>query len=361
MALLDLVGELTGMFQGLSPLLARTYVNRALADIYGERTWSFLVADGVLVCPGQLNTGTVAITQYSEQVTLDATASAAVQDQITGAAEPGILQLQIRFTSSPPPPGASQIYSIVAVDNSTPTAVVLTLDRTVQESTDATATYTIYRCLVTPPIPDFLRFESLVDQANAITLVGQRLTATSAQFDRADPQRTASGLAYWLGAWGGNRVGNVLTGATVPNATVDAGTPIYELWPHPTSGQTWYCRFRRSGETLLRPSDVQPAMIPDSLIIQKALYAYVYPFAAANVANFPSFKNANWLSLTIAAKAEYTRQLLLAKKNDKEQALQTSDVWNRGHGLRSAVPFGRWDVPGYPIDANYLQSHLIRW
>ena len=356
-ALLDLVGELTGMLPGLAPPLAETYLNRALEGIYAERNWSFLVTDGVLVCPAQIVTGTAAITQYSDSVTLDATASAAVQDQITGAAEPGLLQLQIRFSATTPAAGA--IYSIVAVDNTAPAAVVLTLDRGVQESTDPTSGYAIYRSLITPPIPDFKKWESLVDPANAITLTGQRLTATSSDFDRMDPQRTSSGLSYWLGAWGGNRIGDPITGATTPNATRAAGTPIYEFWPVPTTGQTWYCRFRRTGERLINPSDTPPPQISDDLIIQRALYKHAYPFAAANVANFPSFKNANWLSLIVAAKAAYRDELLEAKRNDNEQQLQ--DVWNRGHGLRSARPFGRFDVPGYPIDANFLQSHLIRF
>jgi len=359
MALLDLEAELAGTLPGLSPLLARKYINRALETIYGERLWSFLLTDGVLVCPAQILVGTVAITQYSNTITFDAVASAALQDQITGAAAPGILQLQIRFTAAPP--AAAQIYSIVDFDNTVPAAVVLTLDRSVQEATNALSTYTVYRCLVVPPIPDFLRWESLVDPANAITLAGQRLTMSSTWFDTRDPQRSSTGLAYWLGAWGGNRIDNPVTGTTVPNATVDQGTPIYELWPHPTSGQSFYCRFRRKGELLTQPTDTQPPGISDHLIIQRALYAHAYPFAAANAANFPSFINRNWLSLILAAKAEYRTELLDAKKNDQEQQLQSTDVWNRGHGLRSAVPFGRYDVPGYPIDSNFLQSHHIRF
>jgi hypothetical protein len=353
------MGELSGMLPGLSPILAKNYCNRALEAIYGERSWSFLQTDGVIVCPAQINTGEVAIVQYSDDVTLDTTASAAVQDQITGAAEPGILQLQIRFSAQSP--AAAQIYSIVAVDNSTPTAVVLTLDRGVQETTDATSTYTIWRSYVTPPITDFLRWESLVDYANAITLSFNRLTRTSADFDRMDPQRSSSGLSYYLGAWGGNRIGNPVTGATTPNATRDAGTPIYEFWPVPLSGQTWYARFRRKGELLINPTDTQLPGISDTLIIQKALYVWAYPFAQANVANFPSFKNANWLSLILAAKAEYKSELLDAKKNYQNQQLQSNDIWSRGYGLRSNVPFGRYGDIGYPIDSNFLQSHLVRF
>lgn len=357
MALLDLIGELTGVLQGLPPQLARTYINRALEGIYDEREWSFLMTDGVIICPAQYATGTANVTQYLDTVTLDATASAAIANQLTVNAVPGILQLQFRVQATPPSAGA--IYSIVAFDDSNPAAVILTLDRVMQQATDATASYAIYRCYVVPPITDFLRFESLVDQANAITLTKNRLTVSSSDFDRMDPQRANTGLAYWLGGWGGNRVSDPVTGATTPNATVEAGTPIYEFWPHPTSGQAWYVRFRRKGQLLTRPTDSQVSQISNNLIIQRALYMHAYPFAAANVANFPGFKGANWPSLIMGARANYTSELLEAKKNDNNQQLQ--DVWDRGHGLRSGTAFGRYDVPGYPIDANFLQSHLIRF
>lgn len=357
MAFVDLTSELTGLLPGLSPLLAETYINRALREIYNARTWSFLLTDGVVVVPAQVTAGTAAIVQYQPTVTLDATASAAILPQTVPGAVPGLLQLQFRVDGVPP--AATEIYSIVDFDSTNPAAIILTLDRMLVEATNAASQYRIYRCYIVPPIADFLRWESFVDPANAITLSKGRLTATSADFDRMDPQRTASGLSYWLGAWGGNRVSNPTTGATVPNATVLAGSPIYELWPQPTTGQTWYVRMRRRGEPLVAPTDTQPDLIDDTLIIDRALYKHAYPFAAANVANFPSFKNANWATLILTARQNYSQSLLDAKRLDNERQLQ--DVMSRGHGLRPIRPFGRYDVPGYPIDANFLQAHLIRF
>jgi len=357
MAFLDLVSELTGTLPGLSPILAQTYINRALQKIYGERLWSFLVTDGVIVCPASVTAGTVAITQYVADVTLDATASAAILAQTVVGATPGILNLQIRFGG--PSPAAGPVYSILAFDATNPAAIVLTLSQPVSEATDATAAYQIYRCYVIPPMDDFLRWESVVDPSNTITMTGQRLTRTSREFDLMDPQRSSQGLAYYLGAWGGNRVADPVTGLTSPNATVDAGTPIYELWPHPTTGQTFFCRIRRRGEALVQPTDTAPTVISDAMILQAALYAYAYPFAMANLANFPQFKNANWPVLIAAAKNEYRTELLDAKRADNETQLQ--DVWNLGHGLRTRTPFGRAGELGYPIDANFLQSHLIRF
>ena len=359
MALLDLTSELTGVLPGLSPILAETYVNRALTYIYGERRWSFLETDAVVICPVAIFAGSASIVQYSPTVVLDAVASAAIASQLGIAAVPGLRAMQIRFSSTPP--AASQIYSIIDYDDSAPAAVILTLDRVVVDLTDATAEYSIFRNLIVPPMTDFLRWESFVDFANAIALTGNRLTSSSAIFDAMDPQRTANGLAYYLGAWGGNRISDPVTGATVPSSMSDQGTPIFELWPVPTSGQTWYTRLRRRGPALVQPTDEQPDGISNNTIIQRALAAHAYPFAQANVGNFPGFKTVNWPTLIMTARQEYAAGLQKDKILDQEKSLQTSDIWNRGHGLRSTRPFGRYDVQGYPIDANFLQSHLIRF
>ena len=362
MALLDLVGELTGTLPGLSPILAQTYINRALSSVYNERLWSFLVTDGVLVCPGEIITGTVATVQFTDTVTFDAAASAALQAQILGTVEPGILSLQFRPDATEP--AASQLYGIIGVDNTVPTAVVLTLDRDIVEATNAAGTYSIYRALFIPPIADFKKWESFVDPGNAIALTRNRMTATSSDFDRMDPQRTATGLSYWVGAWGAIRDNGATPGVNIPISAAagsTVGQPVFELWPVPTTGQTWYVRIRRAGPTLVDPSDVQLAGISDTLLASRSLYAHAYPFAAANVANFPSFRGAAWTLLITNERATYRKELLDLKRNDQEVQLQSTDIWNRGHGLRSPTPFGRFDTPGYPIDSAFLQSHLIRW
>lgn len=358
MALLDLTGELTGVLPGLSPILARTYINRSLKSIYGERLWSFLETDGVVVCPGVISTGSASITQYSNSVTMDATASAALV-AFVAIGVPNIRQCQIRFSAASP--ASSQIYSITDYDATVPAAVVLTLDRVVQESTNSTSTYQLFRNLIVPTLPDFLRWVSFVDYANAITLTGNRLTQSSAIFDVRDPQRTANGLAYQLGMWGGNRVDNAVTGNTIPQSLSDSGTPIYELWPVPTSGQTWYVRFRRQGTLLTNPSDTQEPGISDATIVHRVLYEHAYPFAKANVGNFPSMKGVDWNGLISVERAAYIDTLRQDKNDDQERQLGLNDVWNRGHGLRSVRPFGRYDDMQYPIDSNFMQSHLIRF
>lgn len=356
MSFLDLTAELTGVLPGISPLLSRKFINRAWLKIQSERLWSFLTVDGVVICPGQITAGTASITQYSATVTLDATASAALLTQANATTEPGLTNMAIRFGATSP--AAGQIYSISEADVTNPAAIVLTLDRMCVEATDTAAGYQCYRPYIVPPYSDFLKWESLTDMANAFSITNDRLNRTSKEFDRKDPQRQAQGLAYFLGNYLGSYIPDPVSGTVVPNPNVEYGSNTYELWPHPTQGQTFYAKFRRSGTGFTQPGDTQPSVIPDELIMHRALGWYAYPFAQANVSNFPTFKGANWPSLILQSRAAYTETLTDTKRQDEEAAPQ--NIFARGHGLR----VGTGDFKGisdYPIDSNYLQAHLVRF
>ena len=356
MAFLDLVSELSGLLPGLSPELAEKHVNRAYEYILRSRLWSFLVTYGAVVCPTQITTGTADITQYSSDVPMSVAASAALLAQAQNTTQPGLTNLQIRF--GPTSPIAGQIYNILAVDVTDPTALVLTLDRMVLEASSATSGYQVYRCYITPPVDDFKAWLSFVDMANSIAFTdkGGRTQFTSVDFDRRDPQRQAQGLAYFLGSYAGNRVIDPIEGTVAPNPNVDAATPIYELWPHPVQGQTFYVRVRRKGELFVDPTDTQPEVISDSLILHRALAAHSYPFAQANLAHYPTFKGVNWAQLIATRHALFQDELQKAKLQDNEA--QEQDVIRRGHGLRGGP--GQGQVP-FPIDSNFIQGHLLNF
>jgi len=355
MAFLELSSELTGLIPGLSPFLADTYINRAWVDICNARNWNFLQQDAAIVCPTQITAGSVAIVQYTNTVTCNAAASTALLAQ--NASTPTLTNMQIRFGASSP--SAGQVYNIIAVDQTTPAAIVLTLDRVVVEATNAGSGYQCYRCYFVPPVlggMQFLAWTSLVDMVNGWKLTGN---FTSAYFDARDPQRMAQGLAYNYGSYETNQTVDSLTGATTPNPNRSAGTPSYELWPHPTSGQTFLARMKLKGQAFVLPTDTQPGnIIDDQIIIERALGRYVYPFAKASVGQFPSLKGADWTTLMVNSQRTYSELLVTAKRLDDEQGLQS--VWSRGHGLRGGR-FGAFKgVTDGPIDANYLQSHLVR-
>jgi hypothetical protein len=332
MAFADLAAELTGMLPGLSPFLAETFINRAWRAIRDARTWGFLVEEGVAICPAQITTSTVAITQYSQTVVCSVAATNAILASLPTPL--ALTSCQIRF-------GGSQVggfvYNIL-------TAVLgggvytLTLDRVVEEATAPLSSYQIYRCYITPPT-DFLRWISLDDMVNGYSIIGQRLDWTKADFDQRDPQRQAQGQAYYCGH-------------SKASAT---GAPLYELWPHPVQGQVFSVTFRRRGVDFTAPTDAPPPVIPDELIVQRALGWMAYPWAMANVGHFPALKGANFVQLIQEAKTAYRDQLLTVKKQDDEQSLQR--VYDRGHSLRG----GRTSLGGAPADANFWQAHPIFW
>lgn len=339
MSFQSLAAELTGLLPGLPPFLADTYINRAWIDIQNARLWSFLQEDCGIFCPVQVTAGAIAITQFSDSVTCDATASAALL-AISLPSPQTLTSLQIRFGGSGGSAQVGPLYSITAVDSTTPTAVVLTLDRVVQQATNATAGYQCYKAYIKPVVDDFLAWTSVVDMTNGWRL---RLNYTSAAFDQRDPQRQAQGLGYFVGSFKGNP-------ASEPR-------PSYEIWPHPTSGQSFYARYRRAGSEFSSPADVAPPIIPEALIMSRALAWYGYPWAHAHVGQFPALKGTNWVAQTLNEKQNYQALLLDAKRQDDNQELQS--VWNRGHGL---VHDGKASFKGlvnFPIDANFMQSHLV--
>lgn len=357
MAFLDLTSELAGRLPGLSPPLADKFVNRAWVDICNRRLWNWLQQDAAIFCPAQVTAGAAAITQGSATVTLNAAASTAVA-ALQATALPTVTNLQIRFGQSSP--AAGQVYNITGYNAAVPAAIVLTLDRVVVEATNAASGYQIYRCYIVPPVSAglFMRWESVVDVVNGWTL---KKDYTSAYFDLRDPQRQAQGMAYNIGSYETNRVADAVTGATAPNVNQSAGVPIYECWPHPTSGQNFYVRMRVKGQGFVQATDGPQQytnLVDDQLIIERALYMYAYPWAKANVGHFPAMRGANWQHLIEDSRRAYLSDLLpTAIRMDNDQGLQ--DVWNRGHGLRDRLSSDLRGMRGFPIDSNFIQSHLL--
>ncbi len=346
MAFADLGAELTGLLPGLPAFLAQTYIKRAWRKIRDRRNWSFKSQDAVVICPAQVTTGTFAITQFSSTVVSDVAAGTALTATVPFA-QPGLTKMQIRFMGLAQ---TGQIYSITAFQLNTPGAgqLTLTLDRVVQEATNALSPYLSYRCYITPPDTNFSRWDSLNDMINAIGISGDRLSYSSVYFDLRDPQRQALGQAYYCGLY--------KAAGTVPlQATQAATAPVYELWPHPTMGQTFYTRYLSTGVDFTLPTDQQPAIIPDQLIVHAALTFDAYPWAKANAAHFPALKGVNFAQLISETAQFYQSELIDAMRQDDELALQR--VYNRGHGLKPDRPVGFYG----PIDSNYIQAHAVTW
>jgi hypothetical protein len=337
-AYLDMVSELAGTIPGLPPSLCLTHINRAWRDVRQARLWSFQVVDVAIVCPAQITAGTVTLVQYSPTVTLDAPASAAVTPFLISAG-PTLQQLQIRFGGFVSTTTVGPLYQILSVNATVPTAIVLTLDRPVVETSGVGVGYQIYRAYVNAPVADFQRWTAIQDMANGYTC---RLDLTSTYFDSIDPQRSSQGLAYFVGAFQNESGVQPLPGYA-----------LYEFWPHPVMGQTFYAQYRRRTADLSPTNPTQPDVIPDQLIVDRALGYYAYPWAQTNMGRFPPLAKVNWSNAIKEAKDRYLEAYRDVKRIDDD--VRNQSILARGHGLREGRRFP------YPLDSNFLQAHLVNF
>ena len=318
MAYIDYYSELVGFVPKISVQLAQTLVNRAWKDIRNNRFWSFLIGQTMLEAPALINAGTASVTQYQTTVTMDATASAA----LLNLGNPIITLRQFRQSGG-------TIYNIAAFDDSNPSAVILTLDQPFQSSTNATATYQIYRCYYTPPSSDFKKWESIIDPTNAYQFAN--VSWTRKEIDRYDPQRASQGLPYYMASYKLIKVGN------------DSYVPAFEMWPHPIYQIGYPAIYQMQGTDFSSASDILPPQISTKTLMYLARY-YAYEWAEANKGRHPELQATNWMGLRTSVYRDYQDSLERDEKKDEETFLQNWVTLNYGG-------------PPWPIDSAWMQSH----
>jgi hypothetical protein len=319
MAYLDYVTEIKGHIPDIDVLLVQKLVNRAWSDIRDEYGWSWLRFFGVFVAPQIVTAGTVTVNQFSNQVTLDSTAKAAV----AGLTNPLITQRQIRIAQGP-------LYNISSYN---PTNGVITLDRLYMEQNAVTQPYQIYRCYFQPAdnngnlITDWLTFDVVANPIEGYAIIGPNLHLTRKELDARDPTRGAQDVAY-----------------VVASFDVDSnGIPRYEFWPHPTVSRGYTFLGRRRGTDLSTTLDV-PATFDKDLLVQRSLY-HAYTWAIENAARFPSLKGVDWRLLQSESIRAYEKDIQKAKLKDDTIMLD------------SFLPQLRDYLQFPPLDAKFAQSH----
>lgn len=277
-------GEIKNTFPNLSSFLAQRFIQRAVTDVYQNHQWSFLQQEGVLYSPGIITSGAFSITQFSNIVTANPTAITALNN----LSNPILTKRQIRF--------GIELYNIVSVDGAFGANGLLTLDRPVIEITNATQSYQCYRCYYGPPqfgvngseTTDFLRYNSIYNPAISSYFIGVQLPRDI--LNMRDPQRSSVGNnPYYLFAY----------------QSASDGSPLFEMWPHPTSSNVYLCSYQRQGLTLANPTDILPVVIPDSLILEKAMW-YGCLWADKNKGRYEELKGTNWLLMAQTHKKTYS-------------------------------------------------------
>ena len=318
----QLYSECLGYVPKLSKLLARNLVNRALRDIYQKRLWSSNLRDGQLISPSIITAGTVTVTQYSNAITFDANAIAALN---TLGFNPPVTSCQFRIGSSGGP-----VYSIYTYNTVTGAA---TLDRNYGESTGSGQAYQVYRCYYAAPDPNFERWESIYDPIQGYWL---RLHYSKTDFDRWDPQRGAQLNPVYVGRF---RYGQNSAD------TSSFGIPMFEMWPHPTARVAYQCLWITKGPLLVNDGDTQPYYLPDDLIQTRARWR-CYEWAEANKGSHPELKSTNWRGLMADVDALFKEQWLDAARMDEE-------VFLMNYKSRSLDKFP------WPNTGQFLASHDV--
>lgn len=256
--LIDMVSELEQLVPGLSRIRAKTLVNRALQYVQDSCLWSFQLQRGGFSTPEVTTAGTISCTLGQNTITGDSVASAAWIAQPLYWA-PTLQQIRAQGFS---------IYSVIAMDTTNPSAVVLTLDRPFVDPLPffTGVGYQMFQAYIAAP-PRFKRWLTIADMFNCWAL---DIWTARRTIDLRDPARLyTSNPAMALA------MGQDLRGGGTPNQSATYGQQLYELYPNPQTEIAYQTYFVQDWPQLVSNSDTLPPPIDEEVVTQKALtWAY---------------------------------------------------------------------------------------
>lgn len=337
MSLGTMVANLRGEVQGTTVAQWKTYINEALGLILDDQLWSFQLGTGGWFTPGLLglvngqptiSPGTITVSTFSDQLTGDATASAAWLG-LTG--RPLLTEYQIRVPYY-------SLYSIIAVDSSNPNAVVLTLDRPWMEPTQTNGTYMMYQAYFPCPVPegDFKRFFAIRDTTNAIDIDFWSLRQTDLAL--RDPQRTVFNLPCYAVPYQVDQRPNSPT----------LGTMLYELWPNPLSALPYTINYLRRGTLLASNADEVPYPLTDELVKWRAIEVACLFKERQRGDDMSRGSGANWQFSAQAARENFVQLKKQIALKDRQQIelyltrVKPTFTTNPFATINSQLNVGRW-------------------
>lgn len=301
MALIDMTSELTELVPGMSRIRAKKLINRSFKIVQDSCLWSFQLGQGGFSTPEVTTAGTISATLGLNTITGDATASAAWI----------ALPLYWATTLQQIRAQGFSIYSVIAMDTTNPTAVVLTLDRPFVDPLPffTGVGYQMFQAYIPAP-PRFKRWLTIADMFNiwALDIWTARRT-----IDLADPARLyTSNPSMALG------LGQDRRGAGTVNASATLGQQLFELYPNPQTEISYQTYFVQEAPYLENNSDTLPHPIDENVVISKAL-TWAYRDAEAR-RDIMAAKGAggNFMALKKEAEADFLTRLKTLRLMDRD-------------------------------------------
>ena len=298
----NMIQELLGI-PGCNLGLVKTKINEALSAIQNENVWSFQVQTGGWLTPPLLGSptttflspGTITVTPFTNTITGDATASAAWIATITNP--PLITQYQIRIPYY-------SLYSIVALNATNTSAVVLTLDRPWMEPAQVNSHYMAYQAYYAAPL-GFKRWYDVRDTTNNNQL--DWWSKTQIDLANEDAERTDFDEPLYV----------VPYAQDTRAGSATYGQMLYELWPHPLTQLPYTFMCQANWPVLTKPSDTLPYPLTEELVKLRA-YEMLYLWKESQKGDeMERGSGANWQFLMQAARAEYANRLQMIRNMDR--------------------------------------------
>jgi hypothetical protein len=302
-ALLDMMSELRGAVPKIPFAFTQTLINRAWGVIRQSNLWSFNLYEGSWISPPVLTTGTVTTVQGSDTVQFDATATAAINAWQIANPYMLVTQCQLR-------PGAvagiAQIYNLIQYDQVTGAA---TLDRMYADPSGTNVAYQLYQLYYAAPFKDHLTWVSV---RNFQMFLDLGINMERNQIDKIDPQRS---IYQWPTQVVPYTIDYRGQGTIYESATL--GFPLFELWGQPVNPFSYGLYGIRKGVDLVNPTDSLPIQVGEDCVLALAR-TYAYEWAEANKDMSPRSAGPDFKFLIGKSMDEYTKRLILYRKNDKE-------------------------------------------
>lgn len=302
MAFTNMIQELLGI-PGCNLGLVKTKLNESLATIQNENVWSFQLQDGGWLTPGLLggpsieflSPGKITVTPFTDTITGDATASAAWLSTITNP--PLITQYQIRVPYY-------SLYSVIALNATNTSAVVLTIDRPWMEPAQLNAGYMAYQAYFPAPV-GFKRWYNIRDTTNNNSM--DWWSKTEIDLSNEDAERTDFDEPLYVVPY---QV-DTRTGSTT------YGQMLFELWPHPITQLPYTFSSQVNWPSLVNSSDTLPFPLTEELIKLRAYEMLCLWKESQKGDEMERGAGANWQFLMQASRAEYDNRLKLIRNMDR--------------------------------------------